>query len=96
MALPRGAGTGHRGGLADPRALPCTHLHLGVAVPSLHVAPVLHRVLRQLPGRGRPQDRGVVFLLEHTRLVADGDPVTGEGGSIAPVPTSGLMQPLSP
>ena len=78
-----GGGVGGSGGLiqaAQPQDLVCAHLYLSVAAPRLHVAPVLHRVLRQLPSRRGSQHRGVILLLKHTCLVADGNPVTGKEG----------------
>ena len=72
-------GRGCEGGpaAAPPWGQLCGHLYLGVAASSLNMFPVRHGVLHQLPSRRRSQDRGVVLLLKHARLVANGDSVTG-------------------
>lgn len=72
-----GWGAGMWGRPEWPKGLLCAHLHLSVAVPSLHVAPILHHVLNQLPSWGGSQDCGIILLLKYTHLVADGNPVTG-------------------
>lgn len=74
---PRGRGVRAARLQPHPGGQLCGHLYLGVAAPSLNVFPVRHGVLHQLPSRRGSQDRGVVLLLKHARLVADGDLVTG-------------------
>lgn len=74
------SGSGCEGGLAaaHSQGQPGAYLYLSEAAPSLDVAPVLHRVLHQLPSRRGSQDGGIILLLKHTGLVADGEAVTGE------------------
>lgn len=76
-ALPGGGGVRAAQLQPHPGGQLCGHLYLGVAASSLNVFPVRHSVLHQLPSRRGSQDRGVVLLLKHARLVANGDSVTG-------------------